>query len=300
MTRLMIPTTTGLLGARNPVVKVVAATVPAVLLIASRDAVTPALVLGLTVLALPAVEMSVRALLRWTWPLVLAAISVGAVNAVFGVDGVGSGVALGLRALGLALPGVLVLSTTDPLDLADSLVQQLHAPPKFAYGTLGALRLLPLLGQEWQVIAMARRARGVDAGRNPLVAVQLFTSQVLALLVSASVPQLAAVSHGRICLPRGRRSWSGSARASTRWSWCLTMPITQTTVCWTSWTMCWPPLMPDYSCWRWRALSCWLAGTIWAVVARASSDSNHSRMLLCASSSTVWSWVCLSRPGRRW
>jgi energy-coupling factor transport system permease protein len=185
MTTLMIPTTTGLLGARNPVVKVVAATVPAVLLIASRDAVTPALVLGLTVLALPAVGMSARALLRRTRPLVLAAISVGAVNAVFGVDGVSSGMALGLRALGLALPGVLVLSSTDPVDLADSLVQQLHAPPKFAYGTLAALRLLPLLGQEWQVIGMARRARGVDAGRNPLVAVQLFTSQVLGLLVLA-------------------------------------------------------------------------------------------------------------------
>jgi energy-coupling factor transport system permease protein len=80
---------------------------------------------------------------------------------------------------------VLVLAATDPVDLADSLVQQLRVPPKFAYGTLAALRLLPLLGEEWQTIAMARRARGFDAGRSPVAAVRLFASQVLALLVVA-------------------------------------------------------------------------------------------------------------------
>lgn len=47
------------------------------------------------------------------------------------------------------------------------------------------MRLLPLMAREWQTIGMARRARGVDAGRNPLAAVRLFGGRLLALLVGA-------------------------------------------------------------------------------------------------------------------
>jgi energy-coupling factor transport system permease protein len=96
-----------------------------------------------------------------------------------------AGLGIGLRALGVALPGVVVLVSTDPVDLADSLVQQLRVPAKFAYGTLAALRLMPLLSEEWGYIAMARRARGVDAGRSPVRLARLFASQVFALLVVA-------------------------------------------------------------------------------------------------------------------
>ncbi|MDX6244163.1 MAG: energy-coupling factor transport system permease protein, partial [Frankiales bacterium] len=53
------------------------------------------------------------------------------------------------------------------------------------YGTLAALRLMPLLSQEWDHIAMARRARGVDAGRSPVRFARLLGSQVFALLVVA-------------------------------------------------------------------------------------------------------------------
>ena len=37
--------------------------------------------------------------------------------------------------------------------------------------------------QEWQTLGLARRARGVDAGRIPLVAVRLFAGKLLSLLV---------------------------------------------------------------------------------------------------------------------
>jgi energy-coupling factor transport system permease protein len=96
-----------------------------------------------------------------------------------------SGLGIGLRVLAIALPGVAALAATDPVDLADSLVQQLRAPARFAYGTLAALRLLPLLAAEWRTIARARRARGIDAGRSPVAALRLFASQVVALLVGA-------------------------------------------------------------------------------------------------------------------
>jgi energy-coupling factor transport system permease protein len=64
-------------------------------------------------------------------------------------------------------------------------VQQLHVSPRFAVGALAAFRLLPLLSQEWQTLAMARRARGVEAGRSPIAGVRLFAGQMLALLVGA-------------------------------------------------------------------------------------------------------------------
>jgi energy-coupling factor transport system permease protein len=102
-----------------------------------------------------------------------------------GSDTLLAGVGLALRLLGIALAGILAVATSDPTDMADALVQQLRVPARFAIGALAALRLAPLLGREWQTIAMARRARGVDAGRNPSVAVRLFGGQLLALLVGA-------------------------------------------------------------------------------------------------------------------
>ncbi|MCW2723119.1 MAG: cobalt transporter [Frankiales bacterium] len=202
MTALLEPMRTGRLARRNPVAKLLAALIPAVALIATLDPVTPAVILALLLLAVPFTGVDGRSLLRRSRPLLLAALMVGLVNAVFGRTDTGllllelgplsvtsggamTGLGIALRVLGVALPGVLVLAATDPVDLADSLVQQLRVPPKFAYGTLAALRLLPLLGEEWQTIAMARRARGFDAGRSPVAAVRLFASQVLALLVVA-------------------------------------------------------------------------------------------------------------------
>ena len=82
-------------------------------------------------------------------------------------------------------PACIVFATTDPTDLADALVQNAKAPARFAIGALAAFRLVPLLGHEWQMLSLARRARGVDAGRNPVAQVRLFASTAFALLVGA-------------------------------------------------------------------------------------------------------------------
>ena len=202
MTAFPQPTTTGWLARRNPVMKLAAASVPGLVLVATTDALTPALVLAVLLLSLPFTGLRIRTVLRRARPLVLAAIAVGVVNAVFGETDSGRslvdagplsvttggalvGLGIALRVLAIALPGIVVLAATDPVDLADSLVQQGRAPARFAYGTLAALRLLPLLREEWDTIGLARRARGIDAGRNPFAAVRLFSSQVLALLVAA-------------------------------------------------------------------------------------------------------------------
>ncbi|WP_162181701.1 energy-coupling factor transporter transmembrane component T, partial [Glycomyces tenuis] len=102
-----------------------------------------------------------------------------------GAGALTDGVAIGLRVCVAATVGVLGFATTDPTDLADALTQQLRTSPRFTIGSLAALRMLPLLGAEWRQITTARRARGMEGGRNPLRRARLFASTMFTLLVGA-------------------------------------------------------------------------------------------------------------------
>ncbi|HET6380255.1 MAG TPA: energy-coupling factor transporter transmembrane component T [candidate division Zixibacteria bacterium] len=189
------------LARANPAAKLGAAAILMVALFVSADVVTATIVLAGLLAAVPASGLAASDLLNRTWPILLAALSVGVLNAVFAAETVGevvarigpfgigtgnlvSGLGLGLRLLGIALSGVLALVTTDPTDLADSLVQQLRLPSRFAIGALAAARQLPILATEWQTLSLARRARGVEAGRSPVEAMRLFASKLLALLIA--------------------------------------------------------------------------------------------------------------------
>ncbi len=190
------------LGRANPLAKLGAAVAVMLVLLPTVDPVTPTVLLAVTLVCVPLARISVGQLLRRAWPLLVAAASLVVVNAAFAAEPTGAvvvdfgpveittggllgGAILALRVIAIALPGVLAFMTTDPTDLADALVQQLKVSARFAYGTLAALRLLPLLGHEWRSIRLARRARGYEAGRSPVRAVRLFAGQVFALLVGA-------------------------------------------------------------------------------------------------------------------
>ena len=185
----------------NPSVKLGAAAVVMLGLFLSVDAVTAGIVLVGLVAATLASGLPARDLFGRSWPILLAALSVGVLNTLLapeqtgvplrvgpvtvGTDNLMAGIGLGLRLLGIAYSGVLALATTDATDLADSLVQQLRLSPRFSVGALAAARLFPILADEWQILSLARRARGVEAGRSPVAAVRLFAGQLLALLVAA-------------------------------------------------------------------------------------------------------------------
>jgi energy-coupling factor transport system permease protein len=196
----LVPDPDAALARFNPVAKIAAAGVLMLGLLLTLDPVTPALLLGLELLLVPATGVSVAVLARRTWPLLLAAAGVALANVLVvktgytvlelgpltvTSGGVDAAVAVSLRLLAIALPGILVLATTDPMDLADALVQRWHAPPRFAYGALAALRLLPLLSTDWVQTTRARRARGLDPGRSPVAHLRAFAAQVLAVLVAA-------------------------------------------------------------------------------------------------------------------
>jgi len=190
------------LARRNPVAKLAAALIISLALVVTLDPVAPAVALAAELAVLPLCGLRYRDLLRRAWPLALAAAGVvvslllfaaertGAVLVSAGPVVVTTGVlitalGLALRILAVALPGLMVFATTDPTDLADALIQNAKAPPRFAIGALAAFRLVPLLGMEWRLLTLARRARGVDAGGDPVARVRLWISTGFALLVGA-------------------------------------------------------------------------------------------------------------------
>jgi len=196
----IIPNPAAPLARANPVAKLAAALVIMAALFASLDAVTAGVVLIGLLALLPVSGLLIRPLLARLWPVGIVAISIGVFNVLFAVEQVGptvvvlgplevgaetlaNGAGLALRLLAIVLAGVLATATSEAIEIADSLIQQLRVSPRFAIGVLAALRLLPLLAQEWQTLGLARRARGVEAGRSPVAAVRLFTGKLLSLLV---------------------------------------------------------------------------------------------------------------------
>ncbi len=179
----------GWLTRLNPVAQIVSVLLIAVTALATIDLLTPAILVAAELSLLPAAGLIRPAtLLARTWPLLLSAAGVAWVNLLFsagsGWDWAGSA-ALALRVIAVALPGVLFVASTDPVRVADALTVHWRVSTRFAYGALAAIRLAPLLVTEWQAIRLARRARGVDAGRNPVTAVRLFAGAAFTLLVGA-------------------------------------------------------------------------------------------------------------------
>ncbi|MGH8894500.1 MAG: energy-coupling factor transporter transmembrane component T family protein, partial [Actinomycetes bacterium] len=184
----------------NPVAKITAAAVLTAGLLVSLDPVTPTVLLALEAVAFPFAGVRLRVLVSRAWPLLLGIAGVAVANIVAVQDGtvlldlgpvevtsggLASAATVALRLLAITLPGIVVLAATDPMDLADALVQRWRVPARFAYGALAALRLLPLLSADWQTVGRARRARGLDAGWSPVARVRAFAGQVFAVLVAA-------------------------------------------------------------------------------------------------------------------
>jgi energy-coupling factor transport system permease protein len=227
------------LARANPVAKLAAAAILLVVLFVSLDGVTAIIVLLGLAATIRWSGIDPRALLRRSWLIGLAAISIGLFNVLFAAEQLGptvleigpirigaqtllNGIGLALRLLAIALAGILATATSEPSDLADALIQQLRVSPRFAIGALAALRIVPLVARERQTIALARRARGVEAGRNPVAAVGMAGGQLVALLVGAvrrgGRMALAMEARGFGALP-GRTVARVQRMRRTDWGW---------------------------------------------------------------------------------
>lgn len=191
-----------LLARRNPLAKLGAAFIPAGSLLVGLDIVMSSIVLAATVLSVPLWGIAWRGLLPKLVPLAVAVVMLAVGNAVFTdrkggsvvvdagpllltTESLAVGGIMAVRVAAIALPGFIAVMTIDPVDLADALVQHLKVPARFAYGSLAALRLAPLMAHEWDVLGRARRARGLESGGRPVAAVRLFAGKAFALLVGA-------------------------------------------------------------------------------------------------------------------
>lgn len=76
-------------------------------------------------------------------------------------DPVYMGLKMSSRVLAYASLGMFFAFTTDNIDFIQSLMQQGHVKPKFAYGILAAFHLIPQIRQELNDAKLAYRVRGV-------------------------------------------------------------------------------------------------------------------------------------------
>jgi energy-coupling factor transport system permease protein len=220
---------TAVLARANPVAKLVAASVMAIALLATVDPVTASAMLLMELAAVPWTGVALSGVLRRGWIVLLAAALTGSATLVFGVDsgsvllGAGplsvttgslaSGLAVTVRILALGLPGVLLLATTDPTDLADALAQVLRLPHRFVLSALAAMRLAGVLSEQWQELGLARRARGLGddglRGRITTTAGQIFALLVVAIR-AATV--MATAMEARGFGVQRRRTWARPSR----------------------------------------------------------------------------------------
>lgn len=93
------------------------------------------------------------------------------------------GLHIGLKSLHFALIGMLFGLTTRPVSLFYSLMQQLRLPARYAYSFMAALRLLPMMVEEFQTLRHALIVRGVpprSSWKAPFATLKAYAVPMLA------------------------------------------------------------------------------------------------------------------------
>jgi energy-coupling factor transport system permease protein len=115
---------------------------------------------------------------------VFAAASVMLSTWLYGGRDLDVAVGAAMRILYIIIPGAVLTPLIDPGALGDHLAQRLRLPARAVVASTAALERLETLGQQWQQIGRARRARGVGADGGPLHRARVSASMALALLIS--------------------------------------------------------------------------------------------------------------------
>ena len=225
-----------LLTRANPLAKFTAVMLITMVLALSIDWVSASVALAFELALLPLAGLTAGLLWQRGWPLILAAALGGWSTTILAPDS-GSilldariwsisegslelGLGFMVRGLAIALPAVLLMSCTDPTDLADALAQKAKLPHRFVLGTLAAMRLVGLMAEEWQTIGMARRARGVGSHGNPLRRLRATLGQSFGLLVQAvrRASRLAVTMEAR-GFGGAKRTWARTSAFSGLDAW---------------------------------------------------------------------------------
>ena len=181
----------------NPLALLGASLAVALGLVVTLDLVSSGVVLLATVFLARASRLPAGMMARRMVPIVLAALFAGMTMALYGETAGDVYLSWGIievsegslelaavttaRILALATPAVLLTTGMEPTRLADALTQRLRLPHRFVTGALAALRMVQVVGVDYQILQGTRRVRGVG-DRNLLRRV---SGDVLWLLVLA-------------------------------------------------------------------------------------------------------------------
>ncbi|GAA3285425.1 energy-coupling factor transporter transmembrane protein EcfT [Paenarthrobacter aurescens] len=227
-----------LLTKANPLAKFVSVFLISLVLALSIDWVSASTALLAELAIFPLAGLTLRLLWQRAWPLIIAAAIGGWSTAIVAADsgavvldvGLWSisegslelGLGFMLRGLAIALPAILLMTCTDPTDLADALAQKAKLPHRFVLGSLAAMRLVGLMAEEWQTIGMARRARGVGSRGTPFQRIKATLGQSFGLLVQAvrRASRLAVTMEAR-GFGGGQRTWARESTYSMLDAWVL-------------------------------------------------------------------------------
>ena len=167
------------------VTRLVAGAIWLVAAVLTTDPVVPGVLCAAALFVLLTVSgLSLRRVARRFRVVFLAAIGLAVLAALANPANLPGALALGMRLLAIALTSVLVFGPGDPTGLADSLVQQWRIPDRFAYGTIAALGLSPLLAADWAATRAVRRLRGLEPAGLP-ARLKSIGGRLLVLLVTA-------------------------------------------------------------------------------------------------------------------
>ncbi|MBA2418128.1 MAG: energy-coupling factor transporter transmembrane component T [Nocardioidaceae bacterium] len=166
--------------------------------------------LGAYLLAGVVLLPSLRPALGRLGVVMLASVMVVYSTWLLGGHEVDTALTAGVRVLVLALPGAVLAVYVDPSRLADELGQRLGLPARFVVATSAALQRFDQLGQTWQHLDRARRARGFGPSRNPVRTFGYAASLTFALLVSAlrGATQMSIAMDARGFADAHRRTWA--------------------------------------------------------------------------------------------
>ena len=221
----------------SPLAKLCAAGILGIVLLLSLDPVSALVALIFELALLPWAGVPARRLLKIVTPLLIAAPFAGLAGLLYGRDEgdvvaslgpwnitkgeVALAVTITLRILAVALPAVVLFATTDPTDLADGLAQLWKLPARFVIGALAAIRMLGLMRQDWQMLRLARRARGVADGGGPVASLIRLGTQAMPLLTIAvrRGSLLATAMEARAFDAPVPRTWARVAMFTSRDAW---------------------------------------------------------------------------------
>jgi energy-coupling factor transporter transmembrane protein EcfT len=147
----------------------------------------------------------------------VAAVSILVSTWLYGGHHIDESLGAGLRVMSIVTPAALLAHRLRPSELGDHLAQRLHLPARGVVAAVVAVQRLESIGQQWQQVQRARRARGLAIDGGPVRRLKESGASAFALLVVSMrhTGQLATAMDARGFAGAAGRTWAGPAP----WRW---------------------------------------------------------------------------------